>query len=171
MFPHISHERFSFRIDFLKSRFRNDFDCDPIKGSFSDISQNLCLHNALDKRLDAPVRKFQHSQYPSNGSHLVDLCHLWIFNARIFLGRQKQISVFFNGHLQSADRPLASNKQRQQHIGKDDNIPNRHQRKRVRNVGINIIFVYDGNQIVFVSFSHWHLWAFFNLRFAMQTDK
>jgi hypothetical protein len=58
---------------------------------------------------------------------VVEIIRLGVFLGAILLGDQKDIGLLLHGVLQGLDRPLPAHHQRGYHVGKNHDIPQRHQ--------------------------------------------
>lgn len=114
-------------------QFRNP---DRIVGIGLDIVLDLALGEALYQDFDPFIREFEHPHDDPDGADLVDVVRLGILDVQGFLGGQEDHPVPGQRRLDGLDRHVAADKERQDHVREDDDVPDREQGHLIRDLDV-----------------------------------
>ncbi len=104
-----------------------------------DETQDTGTLTPLDQHLDGAVGKLEHLDDLTQGSDLVEILKFRIIDLGIFLSDQKKSFTLLHGALYRLDRLCPTDKKRNHHVRKNDNIAQWQKRKtahiKIREIG------------------------------------
>ena len=90
-----------------------------------------CPLAAFDKHLNGPVRQLQQLQHRPDGADGIDIRRCRIVLRRVLLRDQKDLLVVLHDVLEGANRLIAANEERHNHVRKDDDVAQGQHREKV----------------------------------------
>ncbi len=111
-------------------------DAHGIVGFGLDIAGDLRFRETLHENLDPLIRQLQHAHDDADCADRMDIVGSGILDVQGLLRRQEDHPVAGQCRFDRLDRHLAADKQRQDHVGKDDDVADGQQRELVGDLDV-----------------------------------